>query len=57
MGTWQRVAVDERCWSSAAAALYFGTLYVLGMRVRHLRVQAPPRPRDPRRPPIARSAD
>jgi hypothetical protein len=28
---------------AGGGALYFGTLYLLGMRVRHLRVQAPPR--------------
>ena len=43
MNTWHRVG-----WMTVlvvgGAALYFGTLYVLGMRVRHLRVQAPPRP-------------
>ena len=42
MGTWHRVG-----WMSllvgGGALLYFGTLYLLGMRVRHLRVQAPPR--------------
>jgi putative peptidoglycan lipid II flippase len=47
MNTWYRVG-----WMTVlvvgGAALYFGTLYLLGMRVRHLRVQAPPRP--PARP-------
>jgi putative peptidoglycan lipid II flippase len=42
MPTWHRVG-----WMSVlvggGALLYFGTLYLLGMRVRHLRVQAPPR--------------
>ena len=38
MGAWQRVG-----WMSllvaGGGALYFGTLYLLGMRVRHLRVR------------------
>jgi putative peptidoglycan lipid II flippase len=42
MPTWHRVG-----WMSVlvcgGALLYFGTLYALGMRVGHLRVQAPPR--------------
>jgi putative peptidoglycan lipid II flippase len=49
MGAWQRVG-----WMSllvvGGGAAYFGTLYLLGMRVRHLRVQAPPRLPEPTTP-------
>ena len=52
MGTWQRIG-----WMSllvtGGGGLYFGTLYLLGMRVRHLRVQAPvrlPQPTPPADP-------
>jgi len=35
---------------AGGGALYFGTLYLVGMRVRHLRVQAPPRALQPAAP-------
>jgi len=50
MPTWHRVG-----WMSVlvggGALLYFGTLFALGMRLRHLRVQAPPRIAPPSEPP------
>jgi hypothetical protein len=35
---------------AGGGVLYFGALYLLGMRVRHLRVQAPPRALQPAAP-------
>jgi putative peptidoglycan lipid II flippase len=51
MTVWHRVG-----WMSVlvggGALLYFGTLYALGMRVRHLRVQSPPQIPPPSEPPV-----
>jgi putative peptidoglycan lipid II flippase len=49
MATWQRVG-RMSLLVAGGGALYFGTLYLVGMRVRHLRVQAPPRALQPAAP-------